>query len=158
MTDSFLSAFGLYGGALTVGFIAGLFPLVSLEVFLGGVAALAKPPLEVLILLAVIGAVGHQLAKTLTYFAGARSLKEPKGKLKKVIEKTQKWMDKWTQSRWAVLVLASAIGIPPLFAVGFIAKPMLKIEFIPFTLICFGLRIARYVVMVLIAYAALTPS
>lgn len=156
MTDSFLSAFGLYGGALTVGLIAGLFPLVSLEVFLGGVAGVLKPPLEILILLAVIGAVGHQIAKTITYFAGERSLKNPKGKLKKLIDKTQSWMDKWSQSRWAVLVLSSAIGIPPLFAVGFIAKPMLKIDFIPFTLVCFGLRVARYIVMTLIAYAALT--
>jgi len=156
MTDSFLSAFGLYGGSLIVGLIAGLFPLVSLEVFLGGVAGLIKPPLEILILLAVIGAVGHQLAKTITYYAGARSLKEPKGKLKKLIDKTQTWMDKWSQSRWAVLVLSSAIGIPPLFAVGFIAKPMLKIDFLPFTLVCFGLRVARYVVMTLIAYAALS--
>jgi membrane protein YqaA with SNARE-associated domain len=152
VTDSFLATFGLYGGALVVGFVAGLFPLVSVEVFLFGVVALAKPTWQVLVVLAVLGAVGHQIAKTITYVIGARSLDAPKGRLKKLIDKTQRYLDKWQQSRWVVLLLSSIFGIPPLFAIGFVAKPMLKIDFWPFTLICLGCRIARYVFITLLAY------
>ena len=38
MTETLLATFGLYGGAFVISFVAGLFPLVSIELFLIGVS------------------------------------------------------------------------------------------------------------------------
>ena len=46
-----------------------------------------------------------------------------------------------------VMFLASTFGLPPLYLIGFIAKPLMKIEIIPFTLCCFFGRIGRFAVL-----------
>jgi membrane protein YqaA with SNARE-associated domain len=46
-----------------------------------------------------------------------------------------------------VLAIAGSIGIPPMYVIGFIAHPLMRIRIVPFTLIVFVTRLGRYVVM-----------
>lgn len=155
MTEHLLAALGLYGGTFAVAFIAGLFPVASIELFLIGVAAWQRPSYDVLALLVVIAAIGHQIAKTITYFAGEGILKLPKGRTKKALDKAQRHIDRWNKRPWLVMVLSATIGLPPLVVIAIIAGPIMRIRFLPFTVICFFGRLGRFGVMTFVAYAAM---
>ena len=146
MTETLLSTFGLYGGALVISFIAGLFPLISIEVFLVGVSAWAHPSAGDYVLLILISAFGHQVAKTITYYAGAGALE--RGKVKASVEKFKARIEKWNRRPKLVMFLGATIGLPPLLLLGFIAHPIMNMRFVPFTLICLVGRIGRYTFMI----------
>ncbi len=155
MTDSLLGALGIYGGTFMVSFVAGLFPIASIELFLIGIAAWKHPSPEMLALLVLIATIGHQIAKTITYYAGEGALKLPKGRTKKYLDKAQKYIDRWNKRPLLMLALAATVGIPPLVVVALVAGPMMRIKFIPFTIICFVGRLGRFGVMTFVAYAAM---
>jgi membrane protein YqaA with SNARE-associated domain len=145
VTHTLLANLGMYGGAFAVALIAGLFPLVSIEFFLLGLSALLHPSLAELILCAALGAVGHQIAKTITYYGGVGALEH--GRIKAQIDKHRAKIDRWNKAPHLVLAIAGSIGIPPMYVIGFIAHPLMRIRIVPFTLIVFVTRLGRYVVM-----------
>ena len=155
MTEHLLASLGLYGGTFAVAVIAGLFPIASIELFLIGIAAWQRPSYEVLALLVLIASVGHQIAKSITYLAGERILKLPKGRAKKALDKAQRHIDRWNKRPWLVMVLSATVGLPPLVVIAVIAGPVMRIKFVPFTLICFVGRLGRFGVMTFVAYAAM---
>ena len=138
-----LATFGMYGGAVIIAFLAGLFPLMSIEVFLIGLVTLGHITVPQLAVLVVLGAIGHQIAKTMCYFA----LDVPRGRVQERIEKVRHRIERWNKQPWLVLFFASTVGIPPMFVIAFIAKRLMNIRFWPFTLICFVGRVGRYAVM-----------
>jgi membrane protein YqaA with SNARE-associated domain len=150
MTESLLATFGLYGGAFVIAFVAGMFPLVSVELFLFGVSTWATPTPGGMVALILLAAVGHQLAKTLCYVSGIGVLERPTGKLHRRIEAARPRIDRWNRRPKLILFLAATIGLPPLYLVAFIAHPLLNLRFVPFTAISFVGRIGRYAVMMLV--------
>lgn len=148
MTDGLVESLGIYGASFAVAFLAGLFPLASIEVFLVGIAAVLTPSLTSVVLCCVLAATGHQIAKTFTYYAGIGALE--RGRLKAKLDKVRPRIERWNKAPHFVLFLAGAFGIPPLFVIGFIAHPLMRIRIVPFTLIVFGSRLARFVVLSLI--------
>ena len=155
MTASLLATLGLYGGTFAVSLIAGLFPIASIELFLIGIAAWKHPTWQELALLVLLASIGHQIAKTITYFAGEGILKLPKGRAKKALDKAQRHIDRWNKRPWLVMVLSATVGLPPLVVIAIIAGPIMRIKFVPFTIICFVGRLGRFGVMTFIAYAAM---
>ena len=155
MADSILSALGIYGGVFLVSLVAGLFPIASIELVLIGIAAWKHPSWQLLTLLVLIASVGHQIAKTITYFAGEGALKLPKGRTKALIDKAQKHIDRWNKRPWLIMCLSATVGLPPLVVVALVAGPMMHIKYLPFTIICFVGRFGRFMVMTFIAYAAM---
>jgi membrane protein YqaA with SNARE-associated domain len=145
VTETLLSTFGLYGGALVISFIAGLFPLVSIEVFLVGVSAWAAPSAGGYVALILIAAFGHQIAKSITYYAGAGALE--RGKIKASVEKFKARIERWNRRPKLVMFLGATLGFPPLLLLGFIAHPIMNMRFVPFTIICLAGRIGRYAFM-----------
>lgn len=145
MAEDLLAALGIYGASLVVAFIAGLFPPFSIEVFLIGLSALASPTFGEIILCSLLAAAGHQVAKTITYYAGVGALES--GKLKEKVEKVRHKIDKWNKAPLIVLFLAGAFGIPPLWVIGFIARPLMGIGIMPFTAIIFLTRVGRFIVL-----------
>jgi membrane protein YqaA with SNARE-associated domain len=145
MTKQLLETFGMYGGAATVAFIAGLFPLFSIEVFLVGLTAVLGPTVPQMLVCCLLAALGHQAAKTITYYAGVGALES--GKLKAKLDQVRPKIEKWNKAPRFVLFLAGAIGIPPLYIVGFIARPLMGIGIVTFTLIVLGSRFGRFVVL-----------
>jgi membrane protein YqaA with SNARE-associated domain len=145
MTETLLSALGIYGASILVAFIAGLFPPFSIELFLIGLSALISPTFGEVVVCSILAAVGHQGAKTITYYAGVGALEH--GKLKAKVDKIRPKIDKWNKAPKFVLFLAGAFGLPPLWIVGFIAHPLMGIGIVPFTLIVFATRVCRFIVL-----------
>jgi membrane protein YqaA with SNARE-associated domain len=151
VVDSLQASLGLYGATLAVGFLAGMFPLLSIELFLFGVARWVGMDLAALIALVAIAALGHQLAKTVTYYAGAGAFELPRGKLRERIAAARQRIERWNRRPRLVMLLAAAIGIPPLYLFGFIAQPLLGIEIATFTAISLTGRLGRYAAFVAVA-------
>jgi membrane protein YqaA with SNARE-associated domain len=145
VAEDLLASLGMYGASLVVAFIAGLFPLFSIELFLMGLSAIVQPTFAEVVLCSVLAAVGHQVAKTITYYAGAGALEH--GKIKPRIEKVRHKIEKWKNAPKLILLFSGAIGVPPLWVIGFIARPLLGIGIVPFTLIIFATRIGRFIVL-----------
>lgn len=149
MVDSLRTTLGLYGATLVIAFIAGIFPIVSIEVFLMGATALG---VEARILVALIGlaAFGHQIAKTVTYYAGAGAFELPRGKLRARIDAAKARIDRWNKRPRLVMFAAATTGLPPLLLLGFIARPLMKMEITTFTALSVTGRILRYGTLVAI--------
>jgi len=146
--EGLLASYGIYGGSLIVAFIAGLFPLFSIEVFLVLVSSVAKPSLEQLTVCCVLAALSHQIAKTATYYAGVGALEH--GKLKAKIEQNRERIDRWNKAPHLILALGGAFGFPPLWVLGFIARPLMRIRIAAFTAIVLVTRFGRFFVLAVI--------
>jgi membrane protein YqaA with SNARE-associated domain len=142
---SLLATFGIYGGALVISFLGGLFPIVSIEVFVIGLAALGRIGTGDVIALAALGATGHQVAKTITYFAGTGAFEH--GKLGARVAHVRARIERWNRHPVLVVLLAASIGLPPIYVVGFLAHPLLQVRFWTFTVVCFVGRFGRLVVI-----------
>jgi membrane protein YqaA with SNARE-associated domain len=145
MTETLLESLGVYGGSAVVAFIAGLFPVLSIEVFLVGLTAIMVPTFSQLLGCCLLAACGHQVAKTITYYAGVGALE--RGKLKAKLDKIRPRIDKWNKAPRFVMFLAGGIGIPPLYVLGFIARPLMGMGIVWFTLIVLVTRFGRFVVL-----------
>ena len=143
MTADLLSKLGIYGGTFAVALIAGLFPVASIELFLVGISIAITPSFPQLFLLCVLGAVGHQIAKTITFYAGEAALEH--GRIGKKLAAARPRLEKWNKAPYLVMVLGATVGIPPMYLLGFIAEPIMRMRFIPFTLIVFTGRLARFI-------------
>jgi membrane protein YqaA with SNARE-associated domain len=145
MTESLVESFGVYGGSLVVAFIAGLFPFFSIEVFLVGISAMLDLTLPQVLSCCLLAASSHQVSKTLTYVAGVGALE--RGKIKAKLDQIRPKIERWNRAPHLILFVSSAIGLPPLFILGFIAHPLMGIRFIPFTAIVFVARFGRFAVL-----------
>lgn len=148
LSSSLLDTFGIYGASFVVAFIAGLFPLISIELFLIGLAALTGPTFAALTVCCGLAAVGHQIAKTMTYYAGVGALE--RGRLKAKLDKIRPRIDRWNKAPHLILALAGATGIPPLYVLGFIAEPLMRIRILPYTAIVLVTRFGRFIVLAVI--------
>jgi membrane protein YqaA with SNARE-associated domain len=151
VTHSLLASLGIYGASLVIAFIAGLFPIASIELFLIGLSALKHPAIGELVICCLLGAIGHQIAKTITYYAGEGALE--RGKIKPRVEALRHRIEKWDRYPHAILFLGATVGLPPIYLLGFIAHPLMEIRFWPFTVITFVGRLGRYVVLAVIPLA-----
>ena len=138
-----LEALGIYGGSALVAFIAGMFPPFSIEVFLLVVVAAVNPTAGELTLACACAAVGHQIAKTICYYAGVGMLES--GKLKAKLDKVRHKIDKWNKAPKTIMTLGAVVGIPPMYLLAFIAEPIMRMRFVPFTLIVFFGRLVRFI-------------
>jgi membrane protein YqaA with SNARE-associated domain len=145
--DHLVATLGLYGATLVIAFLTGMIPLPGLEPFLVGatVGGLAVDQLAVLVAIAV---VGHQVAKTITYYAGAGAFELPRGKLRERIAAAQQRIERWNRRPRLVMLAGAAVGLPPLYLLGFIARPVMKMHVATFTGISMVGRIARYATLV----------
>ena len=143
MTDDLLARFGIYGGTLLVAFIAGLFPIASIELFLVGLSVAITPSFSTLFVLCLLAALGHQVAKTICYYAGEAALE--RGRVGKKLQEWRPRIEKWNKAPYLVMVLGATVGLPPMYLLGFIAEPIMKMRFIPYTLIVFIGRLGRFI-------------
>ena len=146
--DAFRESFGVYGGSFVVAFIAGLFPLFSIEVFLIGLTAITGPTFAVLTLCCVLAAIGHQLSKTVCFYAGVGALE--RGTLKQKVVKIRPRIDKWNKAPKLMMFVAATVGLPPLYVLAFIARPIMAMSIWTFTAIVIFGRFGRFVVLAVI--------
>jgi membrane protein YqaA with SNARE-associated domain len=151
VTSGLLGSLGIYGASLVIALVAGLFPIASIELFLVGLSALEHPSIGQLLICCLLGTVGHQIAKTITYYAGEGALENKK--LKPRVDKIRHKIEKWDRYPHAILFLGATVGLPPMYLLGFIAHPLMEIRFVPFTVLTFVGRLGRYVVLAVIPLA-----
>jgi membrane protein YqaA with SNARE-associated domain len=149
MADSLLASLGLYGATFVIALVAGLFPIVSIELFLVGATALGVD-VKILAVLVGIAVVGHQIAKTVTYYAGAGALELPRGALRARIAAATQRLERWNKRPRLVMFAAASIGLPPLFVLGYLARPVMKMEIATFTALSLTGRVLRYGTLVAI--------
>ena len=148
MSQHLVVLLGLYGACVAIAFVAGMFPLVSIEAFLVGYCALEPVTAPQVAAMVLLGAFGHQLAKTTCYFAGVGALEH--GRIKPVFDRWRPRIDRWNRHpRW-IFFFAATIGLPPMWLIGFIARPILHMRFWPFTIAGFWLRAGRYAVLAIV--------
>ncbi|CAN5432680.1 hypothetical protein BH11MYX1_BH11MYX1_48500 [soil metagenome] len=152
MSDHLLELFGIYGASLVISFCAGMFPLISIEAFLLGYCALRPVTWPELVALVLLAALGHQIAKTVCYFAGTTGLEHRK--VKPLLERWRPRIDRWNRYPKTMFFFAATVGLPPLWLIGFIARPILHMRFWPFTVVTFLCRSGRYAVLALIPMLA----
>jgi membrane protein YqaA with SNARE-associated domain len=150
VVDHLVATLGLYGATLAIAFLAGMFPLLSIELFLVGAAVWGVAANELAVLIA-IALVGHQVAKTVTYYAGAGAFELPRGKLRDRIAAAKQRIDRWNRRPRLIMLAGAALGLPPLYLLGFIARPVLNMQLATFTAITMAGRIARYTTLVAVA-------
>jgi membrane protein YqaA with SNARE-associated domain len=150
VVDSLLATLGLYGATFAVAFIAGMFPAFSIEVFLVGASVLGAPARELPVLIG-IAAVGHQIAKTVTYYVGAGAFELPRGKVRDRIDAARGRIDRWNKRPRLVMFVSAVTGLPPLYLLGIIAHPLMKMGITTFTAISFAGRVLRYTALVVVA-------
>jgi membrane protein YqaA with SNARE-associated domain len=148
--DSLRATLGLYGATFVVAFVAGMFPIVSIELFLVGLTAWGVE-LRVVAVLIGIAVVGHQVAKTITYYAGAGVFELPRGKVRGRIEAAKTQIERWNKRPRLIMFVAATTGLPPLYLLGFIARPLMTMTITTFTAISVAGRILRYTTLVAIA-------
>jgi membrane protein YqaA with SNARE-associated domain len=150
VADHLVAMLGLYGATLAIGFLAGMIPLLSIEVFLVG-AAVWGVATDELVALVAIAVIGHQVAKTLTYYAGAGVFELPRGKLRERIAAARERIDRWNRRPRLILLAGASIGLPPLYLLGFLARPVFRMRLATFTAISMAGRITRFTALVAIA-------
>ena len=152
MSERFIEMFGLYGGVVVLAFVSGMFPPISIEAFLIAWCSLRPVTWPEFVALVLLAATGHQIAKTVCYVAGMGGLESPR--VKPRIAKWQARIDRWNKYPWPMFVLASTVGLPPMWLIGFIAHPMMHLRFVPFTIVCFVGRAGRYATLAMIPMLA----
>lgn len=128
-TQSLIARFGLVTATFIVGVVSALFPPVNVEVFLFGVAAVAKP--AALPAVVVAAALGQMAGKIGFYFAGRGFVKLPLGRYQ---AKFDEWSVRLGNSKRGVdLVMFSSSlwGVPPFLVVPYLAG-VFKLSFARF--------------------------
>ncbi len=152
MSDHLLELFGVYGASLVISFCAGMFPLISIEAFLIGYCALRPVTWSEAVALVLLAALGHQISKTVCYFAGVTGLEHDR--VKPLVDRWRPRIERWNRYPWLIFFFAAAFGIPPMWLIGFIARPIMRLRFLPFTIVCFACRSGRYAVLAAIPLLA----
>jgi membrane protein YqaA with SNARE-associated domain len=153
VTQDLLATLGIYGGTFVVAILAGLIPLVNVEIFLVGLVRLAIDDPAQLPAIAVLAAAGQMVAKVGLYHAGRGMLELPRGRYRKKILAARARLDRWRTRPYWVYSLSSVAGIPP-FYLTVLAAGAMRIRMKAFLLIGFAGRLVRFAVLVALTWLA----
>jgi len=161
VTDDLLAMLGIYGGTFVVSIIAGLVPLVNVELFLVAVVRLAVDHASQLPVLVVLAATGQMVAKIGLYHTGRRAswhasrgvVGRPSGRAQRSLEAARERIERWRTKPYAVYAVSSVAGVPP-FYLTVLAAGALQLRFRAFLAIGLAGRLLRFAVLVALAWAA----
>ncbi|MEZ4368573.1 MAG: VTT domain-containing protein [Kofleriaceae bacterium] len=120
MIEDVVSAIGPYGGALIIGFVGGIVPIVWAELFIGAMA-LSLGAVGPALAVAMLAAVGQMAATAIRYWAGRGAANIPKGRLEKPFQKAQAKVEQWKDKPLAIIFLSSLVGFPPFYFIAILA-------------------------------------
>jgi len=143
---------GLYAGAFLLAVVSGVFPLVSSEVFLIGIALSHTSTPSMLVIAQLIAAGQTVSHSTLFQMArGVTTLGTKRGKkFEAKIERARTIVARWRGNVWLLLCSAATIGLPPMMLVS-IAGGALDIRFRRFVTIGLLGRMLRFTAIALVA-------
>jgi membrane protein YqaA with SNARE-associated domain len=134
-TESLIARFGLLTASFVVALISALFPPVNVEIFLLGVAAVAKP--AALPAVVVASALGQMAGKIVFYFAGRGFVKLPLGRYQAKFDEWSVRLGRSQRGVDLVMFSSSLWGVPPFLVVPYLAG-------------LFRLRLSRFIVLGLV--------
>jgi membrane protein YqaA with SNARE-associated domain len=118
-TQSLIARFGLLTGSFLVAVISALFPPVNVEIFLIGVAAVARP--AALPGVVVAAALGQMVGKIGFYFAGRGFVKLPLGRYQAKFDEWSVRLGRSQRGVDLVMFSSSLWGVPPFLVVPYLA-------------------------------------
>lgn len=113
-----------------VSLLSGLVPVVSIEVYLGGLAAATDAAASPVLVagLAVAAGLGQTAAKVAWYLAAARSMESPRLQRKLAQDRWRRGFERWRDRvtgrpvlTTAVLLASACLGFPPLMIIAVVA-------------------------------------
>lgn len=129
---------------------SGIVPVLNAEIFLLGVAAVA-PPSSVWVL-ALVGALGQTVAKSIMYMGGRGIFRLPMGKRKVDLEKARAKVERW-RSKDLLVFVSAGLGLPPFYAIAILAGTM-RFPFVRFLVAGFAGRLIRFSVLLAVPQVA----
>jgi membrane protein YqaA with SNARE-associated domain len=139
-----MSSVKLFLGTLAYSFIAGVFPVLNIEIYLIGASALLAR--EAVIPLIVAATAGQMAAKSLLYLGGRGLLHIPMRGAREKIESIAERLKNYRRGTWTLMLVSSFIGLPPFYIVS-IAAGTLRLNFGLFFLIGALGRLVRFTVV-----------
>lgn len=147
MTPSgIIAALGIYGGALAVGAISSILPLVSIEVFLVTLTLANGATLLTAIAIALLAA-GGQLAGKLPLYAASRGIASADGPHRKRLDRLRQRLMRLRNTPHLALATSALVGLPP-FSVMATAAGVFAIRLRWFCTIVFAGRAARFALLI----------
>lgn len=148
--DAIVAAVGIYGGALVIGAVSSLVPIISIEVFLVALALTGRadhaPAIAALVALATLGQVAGKLP---VYFA-ARGLATVDGRHRRWLERFRTWTARLGNRPLGLIGASAMLGIPP-FSICSTAAGALAIPVRSFCAVIALGRAARFAALIAIA-------
>ena len=149
MLDTLRDTLGPYGGALIIGFLGGIFPLFSVELFVGAMALALGDPWR-MVLIAVLATVGQMASTAVRYWMGRGVAKVPKGKrVEAAFARAKARIDKWQDKPLAIIAISALVGIPPFYFVAILAGTF-KMSFKAIMIVGGAARLVRMLLVALI--------
>ena len=143
--DALIAAIGIYGGALAIGAISSVLPIVSIEVFLVAVALAQPPSFGGAFALVVLATLGQVLGK-LPIYASTRAVASLPGRHQRIIERMRSWVARFGDRPLALIGTSALVGLPP-FSLVSTAAGALAIPVRAFCAVIAAGRAARFTIL-----------
>lgn len=146
--DALIAAVGIYGGALAIGAISSILPIISIEVFLVAVALAAPPTLPGAVALVSLATLGQVLGK-LPIYASTRAVAALPGRHQRLVERMRSWVARFGNRPLALIGTSALLGLPP-FSLASTAAGALAIPVRAFCAVIAAGRAARFAILLAI--------
>jgi membrane protein YqaA with SNARE-associated domain len=150
--DAIIAAVGIYAGALAVGALSSVVPIISIEVFLVALALTGHAGhVSAIVGLVVLATAGQVIGKLPIYY-GARGLASLEGRHRRWLERFRAWTRRLGNSPLGLIGASAVLGIPP-FSICSTAAGALQIPIRGFCAVVALGRATRFTALILIALA-----
>lgn len=143
--DALVAAVGIYGGALAIGAISSILPIISIEVFLVAVALATPPTLPGALALVSLATLGQVLGKLPIYATAGAAASLP-GRHQRLIERMRAWVARFGNRPLALIGTSALFGLPP-FSLVSTAAGALAIPVRPFCAVIAAGRATRFAIL-----------
>lgn len=152
MIEFFSELGGIYVAAFGIAVVSGVFPLVSSELFLVGIA-MSNAGTPKLLVIAGLIALGQTVSHS-TLFQAARGVtslgEKRRAKFEKRIERARAVVSRWRGNVPILLCSAATLGLPPMMLVS-VAAGALRVRFRTFVIIGVLGRVLRFATIAVVA-------
>lgn len=140
-----MSLLAVWLATLGVAVASAVIPVINIEIYLLGAAALAPPAMAVPLVLAAT--IGQMAGKVVMYFAAMGAVKLPGKRLQAALEGMNATLRNRPRSGGALVFASAASGFPPFFMVT-VAAGAARMNLAAFVVLGFLGRFIRFAVIV----------
>lgn len=140
-----MSLLAVWLTTLGVAVASAIIPVINIELYLLGAAALAPPSMAVPLVLAAT--IGQMAGKVVMYFAGTGAVKLPGKRIQAALEGMNTTLRDRPRSGGALVFASAAAGFPPFFIVT-VAAGAARMNLVSFVILGFLGRLIRFAVIV----------